>query len=79
MVPVGPAKLCQALQIDRELDGVDLLGRYPALTILAAASPVHPRSILRGPRFGIPNAGDWRHAPPRFGVAGSLHLSKPFR
>ncbi len=77
----GPARLCQAMSIGREQNGLDLVsGRalfiaephagldLPALT---------PRHIARTPRIGIDYAGAWAAKPLRFVVAASLHLSKP--
>jgi DNA-3-methyladenine glycosylase len=66
----GPGKLCQALRIDRNLDGAKM-----------ARSPVIVRRPLRGEaspiattaRIGITKAADW---PLRFVVAGSPWLSR---
>lgn len=60
----GPAKLCQALGIDRGLDGTDLV-RGPDLVLVddGVAPPAQPR---RTPRVGIREAVDrrWRFAVP---------------
>jgi DNA-3-methyladenine glycosylase len=58
----GPARLCQALAIDRVLDGADVCDPASPLRI-RPASPVDPATeIVRGPRVGISRATDveWR-------------------
>jgi len=57
----GPARLCQALDIDRRLDGEDVT--VPGgLVVAAAAEPVAANRVRRGPRVGISQAADrpWR-------------------
>jgi DNA-3-methyladenine glycosylase len=61
----GPARLCQALAIDRSLDGADLCDPSGPLRLRAAASHVpadEPPQIDAGPRVGISQAADipWR-------------------
>jgi DNA-3-methyladenine glycosylase len=67
----GPGKLCQALGITREHDGLPL-DRPPF--------ELRPREnepeIVRGPRIGISKAVD---LPWRYGVAGSPFLSRALR
>jgi len=76
----GPAKTCQALDIDRSFSGIDLL-RNDRMWL--AASPGVPvlrdEDILVGPRVGVEYAGP-EHAsrPWRFGLRGSPALSRPF-
>jgi DNA-3-methyladenine glycosylase len=78
----GPARLCQALAVDRSLDGHDLtLG--DALWI-ADAGPEVGRDLARagivvGMRVGIGYAGpEWAARPWRFGWRGHPSLSVPF-
>jgi DNA-3-methyladenine glycosylase len=66
----GPGRLCQALAITRDMDGMPL-NAAPFLLKPATGS----EKILTGPRIGISKAID---QPWRFGLAGSRHLSKPF-
>lgn len=73
----GPAKLCQAMGIDRSLDRLDLCAddRLYLLQVRRRAMPVS--RIAVGPRVGIASSGDWADKPLRFAVAGNPHVSKP--
>jgi DNA-3-methyladenine glycosylase len=70
----GPARLCEALGIDRALDGASL--RRGELT-LREGEPVSPSAIARGPRVGVAYAGAAAAWPLRFAVRGSPALSRP--
>lgn len=72
----GPAKLCQALAIDRALTGTDACGTGPIHVERARARRLPKPRIAVGPRIGIPNAGDWADRPLRFWVCGNPHVSK---
>lgn len=66
----GPGRLAQALAVTGEHDGMALaLPPFQLLPATAAAS------IVSGPRIGISKA---IAIPWRFGLAGSLFLSRPF-
>ena len=73
----GPGKLCQAMDIDRGLDGVDLCDAESALFI--ARNPVVDRfrkergPILNGARIGLTKAAD---LPLRFYLEGSESVSQ---
>ena len=74
----GPAKLCQALTIDRDLDGTDL-PRSNTLWIEQVRSRALPAPrIAVGPRVGIGNSGQWVDKPLRFAVRDNPHVSKPW-
>ena len=67
----GPGKLCQALAITREHDGLPL--DEPPFELMArSAEP----AIAVGPRIGITRAVE---LPWRYGLAGSRYLSRPLR
>ena len=66
----GPGRLCQALGITREHDGL----RLDAPPFELHARETEPE-LVSGPRVGITKAVDH---PWRYGVAGSRYLSKPF-
>jgi DNA-3-methyladenine glycosylase len=68
----GPAKLCQAFDVDRSFDGVDLV-RGRDLWI-AEGTPVPESRIIAGPRVGI-SVG--RKLAWRFSVAGDPFVSRP--
>jgi DNA-3-methyladenine glycosylase len=69
----GPGRLCQALDITREHDGL-ALDRPPFE--LRARDPGTRRRIVTGPRIGITRAAD---LPWRYIEAGSLYLSRALR
>ncbi|MEO0474704.1 MAG: DNA-3-methyladenine glycosylase [Planctomycetota bacterium] len=74
----GPAKLCQALEIDRDLDGSDLT-RHDSLWLESARKQsLAQKQIAIGPRIGIPNSGEWADKPLRFAVRDNPHVSKPW-
>jgi DNA-3-methyladenine glycosylase len=79
-VGAGPARACQALDIDRRLDGIDLLadtGLWLAAAPSSSAEP--PPRIVAGPRVGVDYAGaEWAARAWRFGIAGHPSLSRPF-
>jgi DNA-3-methyladenine glycosylase len=73
----GPAKLCAAMQINRELDGVDICDSSSSLfiardpnrsTLLKERAP-----LITTTRIGISKAADW---PLRFYLGGSTFVSK---
>jgi len=67
----GPAKACQALGIDKTLNGHDL--RRPPCTLQVQPS-VSPGSIVQTTRIGISQAKD---VPWRFYIAENPYVSKP--
>jgi DNA-3-methyladenine glycosylase len=74
----GPAKLCQALGIDRTLDGEDMV--TSERLFIERGREVPPDAILRTTRVGVAYAGCWADKPLRFCLAGSGHVSvKPGR
>ena len=70
----GPARLCQALGIDRELDGADLCVPDSPLRLRAARSG-HQSPIRTGPRVGVREGAD---VPWRFWLDGEPTVS-PYR
>lgn len=65
----GPGRLCQALGVTREHDGLPL-DRPP----FAVTAPTGPVRVVRAPRIGISRAAD---RPWRYAVSGSRYLSRP--
>ena len=70
----GPGKLCQALAIDRALDGARL-DRPPLL--ITRGDPVPDETVATGPRIGVDYAGEAAAWPLRFMVRGCGHVSRP--
>ncbi len=68
----GPGKLCQALGVTRDLNGMSLAA--PPFSLVAGAGAAAP--LVAGPRIGISKALE---LPWRFGLAGSRFVSRPFR
>jgi DNA-3-methyladenine glycosylase len=67
----GPGRLCQALGVTREHDGLPL--DRPPFALEARAEDV---DVVAGLRIGITQAAD---KPWRYGLAGSKFLSRPLR
>ncbi len=69
----GPAKLCQAFDIDKEQNGADLLGKKSKLRIITAVEPVPAKNIKTTTRVGISQAA---HLPLRFYIKDSPFISR---
>jgi DNA-3-methyladenine glycosylase len=69
----GPGKLCQALHIDRRLNGADLCG---ADLFIEAAPRLAEALVLTTPRIGIAYAGDSRELPWRFLIRDHPSVSR---
>lgn len=67
----GPGRLCQALAVTREHDGLRV-DRPP----FELRPRLHDVEVVTGPRIGITKAAE---LPWRYGLAGSRFLSRPFR
>jgi DNA-3-methyladenine glycosylase len=70
----GPGKICQALAIGRELDGV-LLTRPPLA--ITGGEPVADEEIVASSRIGVDYAGEAAFWPLRFSLRGNPHVSRP--
>lgn len=72
----GPARLCQALAIDRAQNGVDLVSSE-TLYIERARTRAGERGLIRnGPRIGIDYAREWAAAPLRWWIEGNPNISR---
>jgi DNA-3-methyladenine glycosylase len=67
----GPGRLCQALAITHEHDGL-ALDRPP----FRLEQRIELHQVVRGPRIGISRAAE---LPWRYALAGSRYLSRPLR
>ena len=70
----GPGKLCQALGVGRELDGVPL-DRPPLY--LTQGEPLKEAEIVESPRIGVDYAGDAAVWPLRFSSGGNVSRPRP--
>jgi DNA-3-methyladenine glycosylase len=69
----GPGKLCIALNIDRALNGADLLGDR---VWIEDYQSVPTRRIATGPRIGIDYAQEWIDKPWRFWIRDNSYVSR---
>jgi DNA-3-methyladenine glycosylase len=67
----GPARLCQALAIDRSLDGADVCAPESALRI-TSTTVRYDKDIFTGPRVGVSSGAEM---PWRFWLAGEPTVS----
>jgi DNA-3-methyladenine glycosylase len=73
----GPARLCQALQIDRRHNLIDLAADS-RLWIEVVRPGLPPRgSLVNTPRIGVDYAGPWAVKPLRWFLRSSIHVSRP--
>jgi len=73
----GPAKLCQALDIDLALDGHDMV-KGPSLFIeRVRKSAMSISRITLGSRVGVSYADEWADKPLRFYINNNPHVSRP--
>lgn len=70
----GPGLLCKAMQIDRAMDGHDLLS--DDLFIAEPRTVTPPSSIARAKRIGVDYAGAWSRRLLRFYLKGSAFVSR---
>ena len=71
----GPARLCQALEIDRRFDGSDLCAPG-ALLYLEEDGEVGDEAVSAGPRIGVRGDEVAVTAPWRFYIRESQHVSR---
>lgn len=73
----GPAKLCQAMAIDRSLDGNNLVTSRQLYIEKVRNRAFPQRLIHEGPRVGVDYAEEWAAEPLRFYLRGNPHVSRP--
>jgi len=71
----GPGKLCQALAIDRSLDGADLATSKVLFVEGSRDRPIDPDRLINTTRVGVDYAKDWAKKPLRWYLADSTHVS----
>lgn len=70
----GPAKLCQAMAIDGDLNAVDLTRNHELW--IEKMPTVDAGQIATGPRVGIGYAEDWVDKPLRYWIRDSRFVSR---
>lgn len=70
----GPARLCQAMGIDRSLDKADLCAS-DAVLFVEAGAPVPDEAVATDPRIGVQGDPRARTVPWRLSIAGHPCLS----
>lgn len=69
----GPALLCKAMDIDKRLNGHDLLSSELYLAGNAETATV----VIKRPRVGVDYAGHWAKRLLRFYIKGNAFVSRP--
>lgn len=65
----GPAKLCQAMAVNGELNGVDLCDQASGLWLADIGRQVMDSEVIRTPRIGLNSVPEpWRSIPWRFQI-----------
>jgi len=72
----GPAKLCEALSINRTLDGVDMVTSKVLFIEQERQRAYSATRIRTTPRIGIAYAGEWTDKPLRFCLRNHPHVSR---
>jgi DNA-3-methyladenine glycosylase len=71
----GPARLCEALDIDRRHSGIDLADSSEIW--IETGHPIPPRIVRSGPRIGVAYAGEpWVSRRLRFWMKDNPHVSR---
>ncbi len=70
----GPGLLCRAMEIDRRLNGHDLLSGDFFITDPGAPAALE---IVQRPRIGVDYARHWAKRPLRFYLKGNPFISRP--
>ncbi|MBE0569636.1 MAG: DNA-3-methyladenine glycosylase [Deltaproteobacteria bacterium] len=70
----GPGRLCNAMHIDRRLNGHDLASDD---FYIADPPEADPPAIVRRPRIGVDYAGRWAGRLLRFYIRGNPYVSRP--
>jgi DNA-3-methyladenine glycosylase len=71
----GPARLCQALEIDRSLNGIDLASDGRLFVERARRRVIAPHGLGASPRIGVGYAGAWAARHLRWFIKASPHVS----
>lgn len=72
----GPARLCQAMAIDRSLDGEDMTRSSRLFIERVRSRAPADRYLVCTPRIGVGYAGEWARRPLRWYIAGNPNVSR---
>ncbi len=72
----GPAKLCEALAIDRDLNGQDLVADEVLFIERARTRALAAGRIAADARIGVAYAEEWADKPLRFTIKDNPHVSR---
>ncbi len=72
----GPAKLTQALAIDRKLDGENMLRSDRLFIEKKRQRSIPANRVVCTPRIGVTYAGTWAKQPLRFHIRDSRYVSR---
>lgn len=72
----GPGKLCQALQINKDLNCTLATSKDSQLYIEDRDIKIPPQNIQKSKRIGVDYAGDWKDKPLRFYIKDNDFVSK---
>jgi DNA-3-methyladenine glycosylase len=70
----GPGLLCRAMQIDKRLNGHDLLSDDFYIALPPKAEPI---VMIKRPRIGVDYARHWAKRQLRFYISGNPFISRP--
>ncbi len=72
----GPGKLCKAMNIDRTLDGSDLVTSESFFIERMRARSYPSSRVVSAPRIGVDYAGSWADKLLRFYIRDNPHVSR---
>lgn len=71
----GPAKLCQAMDIDKSFNKINLVSS-DTLWVEPCGSPIEAVDVVKSGRVGVDYAGEWAEMPLRFYIKANSCVSK---
>ncbi len=72
----GPGKLCQAFEIDKNLNCLSATDKKSPLFIGDLGTKIPKNKIIKAKRIGVDYAGRWRNRLLRFYIKDNLFISK---
>lgn len=72
----GPAKLCRALKINKELNCSSAINKDSKLYVEDKGIKISQNKIVKAKRIGVDYAGEWKNKPFRFYIKENKFVSK---